>query len=114
MKKLKKEIEFIFDTNPNERAVLRAVKEYLNEGIDLTISIYKKNKWYVSMCLEMGVSSQGKTEEEALENVKEAIQIHYDYAKENNNMEYLFSPSDGKEWYNAYFKDNFKIFKHKL
>jgi predicted RNase H-like HicB family nuclease len=35
-------------------------------------------KWYVSQCLELDVASQGETEEEALANLKEAIELHFE------------------------------------
>ena len=46
-----------------------------------TTAINKEGKWYVSKCLELGVVSQGKTIEEATENLKEAVELYL----ENNN-----------------------------
>jgi predicted RNase H-like HicB family nuclease len=38
--------------------------------------VQKKNERYVSSCLELEISSQGKTIEEAVSNLKEAVELH--------------------------------------
>ena len=38
--------------------------------------ITKEDEWYVSWCPELDIASQGKTVEEALENLKEAIELY--------------------------------------
>jgi len=35
-----------------------------------------RGKWYVSQCLEVDVASQGESEEEALESLKEALELY--------------------------------------
>ncbi len=40
------------------------------------VSIQKEDKFYVARCPELGVTSQGKTVEEAQENIKEAIELY--------------------------------------
>jgi predicted RNase H-like HicB family nuclease len=35
-------------------------------------------RWYVSQCLELDVASQGATEDEALANLKEALELHFE------------------------------------
>jgi predicted RNase H-like HicB family nuclease len=40
-------------------------------------TVWHEGKWYVSQCLEVDVASQGTTEEEALENLKEALELHF-------------------------------------
>jgi predicted RNase H-like HicB family nuclease len=37
-----------------------------------------QTEWYVSQCLEVDVASQGETEEEALENLREALELHFE------------------------------------
>ena len=39
-------------------------------------SVWKEGDWYVSQCLEIDVASQGETEEEALSNLKEALELY--------------------------------------
>lgn len=41
-------------------------------------TVWREGKWYVSQCLELDVASQGETEEEALLNLKEALELHFE------------------------------------
>ena len=41
-----------------------------------TTVIIHEGKWYVARCIELGVVSQGKTIEEAQENLKEAVELY--------------------------------------
>lgn len=41
-----------------------------------TTIITKEDKWYVAHCLELGVTSQGKTIESAQKNIKEAVELY--------------------------------------
>ena len=41
-------------------------------------TVWREGQWYVSQCLELDVASQGETEEEALANLKEAIELYYE------------------------------------
>lgn len=41
-------------------------------------TVWKEGKWYVSQCLEIDIASQGETEEKALENLKEALELHFE------------------------------------
>lgn len=41
-----------------------------------TAVITKEPKWYVAHCMELGVVSQGKTIEEAKDNLKEAVELY--------------------------------------
>ena len=43
-----------------------------------TATVWREGKWYVSQCLELDVASQGETEEEALTNLKEALELHFE------------------------------------
>ena len=40
--------------------------------------VWKEGDWYVSQCLEVDVASQGETEEEALANLKEALELYFE------------------------------------
>ena len=52
-----------------------------------SVRIYKGEKYYVARVPELGVTTQGKTKEEAKRNLREAIQVHLeamaDYAIEH-------------------------------
>jgi predicted RNase H-like HicB family nuclease len=41
-------------------------------------TVWREGKWYVSQCLEVDVASQGESEEEALANLKEALELHFE------------------------------------
>jgi predicted RNase H-like HicB family nuclease len=41
-------------------------------------TVWREGNWYVSQCLEADVASQGETEEEALENLKEALELYFE------------------------------------
>ena len=39
-------------------------------------TVWREGDWFVSQCLEVDVASQGETEQEALANLKEALELH--------------------------------------
>jgi len=41
-------------------------------------TVWREGNWYVSQCLEVDVASQGHSEEEALANLKEALELHFE------------------------------------
>ena len=41
-------------------------------------SVSREEDWYVAQCLEVDVASQGETESEALENLREALELHFE------------------------------------
>jgi len=43
-----------------------------------TIIIKKEEEWFVATCLENNIASQGKTIDEATENLKEAIALYFE------------------------------------
>ena len=43
--------------------------------IKYNVIVQKEEKWYVAKCLDNNVASQGKTIEEALSNLKEALEL---------------------------------------
>ncbi len=47
------------------------------------VKIYKGEKYYVAECIDLPVVTQGKTLDELVENVKEAIHLHL----EGENLE---------------------------
>jgi predicted RNase H-like HicB family nuclease len=44
----------------------------------MTASIVREGDWFVAQCLEVDVASQGETVEEALANLREAIELHFE------------------------------------
>jgi predicted RNase H-like HicB family nuclease len=43
----------------------------------LTASIWQADEWFVAQCVEVDVASQGHTEDEALENLRDALALHF-------------------------------------
>jgi predicted RNase H-like HicB family nuclease len=42
------------------------------------VVVQKEEVWYVAVCIDNSVASQGKTVEEALDNLKEALELYYE------------------------------------
>ena len=60
-------------------------------SIKITVIVQKEEGWYVSKCLENNVTSQGKTVEDAMANLREAIELYYEDEKPEiaNNQVFL-------------------------
>ncbi len=43
-----------------------------------TASITRENDWYVAQALEVDVASQGRTEDEAVDNLREALELFFE------------------------------------
>ncbi len=55
-----------------------------------SVRIFKGTKYYVARVPELGITTQGRTKEEAKRNLREAIQVHLeamaDYAIEHGKV----------------------------
>ncbi len=49
--------------------------------INLKNIVWKEGKYYVSQCLNVDVSSFGKTKKEALDNLDEALELYFEEKK---------------------------------
>ena len=49
--------------------------------IDFKSVVWKEGKYYVSQCLNVDVSSFGKTKKEALANLDEALELYFEDTK---------------------------------
>ena len=43
-----------------------------------TVYVMKEENWFVATSIETGVASQGKTLEESIANLKEALELYYE------------------------------------
>lgn len=43
-----------------------------------TATVWQEGDWFVAQCREVDVASQGETEEEALANLREALELHFE------------------------------------
>ncbi|MFP5226769.1 MAG: type II toxin-antitoxin system HicB family antitoxin [Acidobacteriota bacterium] len=41
-------------------------------------TVWQEGEWFVAQCLDVDVASQGRSEEEALVNLKEALELHFE------------------------------------
>lgn len=40
-------------------------------------SVWQEDDWYIAQCLDVDVASQGESEEEALDNLREALELYF-------------------------------------
>jgi len=69
-----------------------------------TAVVWKEEKGYVSKCPELGVASCGETFEEAVNNLKEAVELYIENAKELDLMEDIEASLKTKEKFTASFE----------
>jgi len=46
--------------------------------LQLTAAITHEGDWYVARCLQVEVTSQGETDEQALANLREALELYFE------------------------------------
>jgi len=56
-------------------------------NLKITIEIAKKGKWFVAKCPELDFIAQGKTQDEAKQNLEEVIQIQFEEMTENGMLD---------------------------
>ena len=61
--------------------------------------VWKEDEFYVSRCINVEVSSFGKTIEEAIQNLKEAVELYFD--GEDKELPVINNVLIGKEVINA-------------
>lgn len=47
-------------------------------NIELDVAVYKEDGGFVAQCLNVDVASEGATEQEALDNLREALTLYFD------------------------------------
>lgn len=50
------------------------------------VYIIKEDNWYVANSIETGIASQGKSIEEAINNLKEALELYFEDNKEEKDV----------------------------
>ena len=45
------------------------------------VTVWEKEHWVVARCSEVDVTGQGFTRKEALDNLREAMKLHFDYLR---------------------------------
>jgi predicted RNase H-like HicB family nuclease len=41
-------------------------------------TVWREGGWHIAQCLEVDIASQGESEEEALANLREALELHFE------------------------------------
>jgi predicted RNase H-like HicB family nuclease len=70
---------------------------------EYTAVVWKEEKGFVSKCTELSVASCGDTFEEAVDNLKEAVELYIENAKELNLMEEIEESLTVKEKFTGSF-----------
>lgn len=68
-----------------------AKKGAINMSIKYNVMVQKEENWYVAKCLDNKVASQGKTIEEAMKNLKEALELYAQDEKTIQQKETFFT-----------------------
>ena len=45
---------------------------------EFTANVWQEGEWYIAQCREVEVASHGLTEEEAMANLREALELHFE------------------------------------
>ena len=69
-----------------------------------TAVVWKETEGYVSKCPELGVASCGDSFEDAVFNLREAVELYLENAKELNMLDDISESLRAKEKYTAYFE----------
>jgi predicted RNase H-like HicB family nuclease len=62
----------------------------------LTASVTHEDEWYVARCLEVEVTSQGDTVEQALANLREALELYFEDLPAPDIHESIVAPVEVK------------------
>ena len=71
---------------------------------EYTAVVWREGKGYVSKCPELGVARCGDTFEEATNNLKEAVELYIENARELNLLEDIEESLTTKEKFTANFE----------
>ena len=44
---------------------------------NLSYVVWQEGKWFVAQCLDVDIASQGETENQATENLRDALELHF-------------------------------------
>lgn len=61
-------------------------------ALHLTAAVTHEDEWYVARCLQVEVTSQGQSIEEALENLREALELYFEDAPAPEIGEVITAP----------------------
>jgi len=79
--KTRLKLHLLSNKNPNRGDIMK---------FNFMVSVIKEDDWYVASCLENHVASQGKSREEALVNLQEALELYFEDIDDVPNIEKPF------------------------
>jgi predicted RNase H-like HicB family nuclease len=65
--------------------------------IDLQNVIWKEGKYHVAQCLNVDVSSFGKTKKEAIKNIEEALELYFEDSNKKGYFQKVENPTISKK-----------------
>lgn len=65
----------------------------MKQAVEYQSVVYQEGKYYVAQCLNVDVSSFGNTEQEALANLQEALELYLEDAPSKNVSAEITHPS---------------------
>lgn len=71
-------------------------------SIKYNVIVQKEENWYVAKCIDNSIASQGKSIEEALNNLKEAIELYYQDEKPIMPKQVLVTTVEVTIWVQKY------------
>lgn len=66
-----------------DNTVIGLYPEYM-KNVELKNIVWKEGKYFVALCLNVDVSSFGKTKKEALANLREALELYFEDMRKPN------------------------------
>lgn len=72
------------------------ITDVADRTIKLTAAVTREGDWYVARCLEVEVASQGRTFEEALANLSEALELYFEDEPVPETSEPIVAPVEVK------------------
>ena len=44
---------------------------------DMSFVVWQEGKWFIAQCLDVDIASQGHSESEAIDNLRDALELHF-------------------------------------
>jgi predicted RNase H-like HicB family nuclease len=64
----------------------------MTQALHLTAAVTREGKLFVARCLQVEVTSQGETIEEALDNLREALELYFEDAPIPDETDVITAP----------------------
>ena len=76
------------------------MKHILNvkQRLHILVDYYKEDRRWCAHCLDMHVTADGKTKEDAVKTLFELIQTQIEYCVEHKMLDSIFSPAPKEYW----------------